>query len=393
MKKLCLALIAIIGTLSTASSQYATIQYDIEKNYFNEGQPLPAEKTLMFTGLVPDGVDIIEISILPAKANNDKDRLYLASWKDFDSQDNTNYSLAVNYRLRASSNYDFRMDFYRQLDSKAQAALTEQIIDQVKAYLNANIIIKGNQVATSKGEKKMVAELNEIIDGALQHYRSQDDTGFAGLSATVRRQLENMDQMGFGNAPKDSDAQQVQNDRQAAVASGVADLQQVIVTEIRDLMAKPWSKLSISRYVDNYETEQKKGFFSLSVGYGGVHLNGQLEDLTYGASPYLGLAFPLSNSTIAPKFLRNSSVIMGAFLENFEDDNGNQISGLIVDRPIYLGLDYKLFEFIRFNAGAAFLEKTETITSGIDVITDKETLIRPFVGLSARIDLSIRLGR
>ena len=67
MKKLTLALVVTLGVVCTAYSQYMTINYDLEKNYFNEGQPLPAEKTLMFTGLVPQGVDIIEISILRPK--------------------------------------------------------------------------------------------------------------------------------------------------------------------------------------------------------------------------------------------------------------------------------------------------------------------------------------
>lgn len=159
-------------------------------------------------------------------------------------------------------------------------------------------------------------------------------------------------------------------------------------------MGNTWSKLAISRYVDDYGTEKKQGFFSLSLGYGGVYLSGSWDDFTYDAAPYAGIAFPLSNSTIAPKFLRNSSVVLGAFLDNFEDEDGNEVTGMIVGRPFYAGLDYKLFEFVRFNAGAAFLEKTETITSGPEAgQTSTQAFIRPFVGLSARIDLSIGFGR
>jgi len=67
---------------------------------------------------------------------------------------------------------------------------------------------------------------------------------------------------------------------------------------------------------------------------------------------------------------------------------------MIVGRPVYLGLDYKLFEFVRFNAGAAFLEKTEMIVSGAEAgQTNTKAFIRPFVGLSARIDLSIGFGK
>ena len=71
-----------------------------KKNYFNEGQAIPAEKPLMFTGLVPKDVNIIKISILSANAKNERDILYTASWKDADNKTNTSFSLAVNYRLR-----------------------------------------------------------------------------------------------------------------------------------------------------------------------------------------------------------------------------------------------------------------------------------------------------
>ena len=101
--------------------------------------------------------------------------------------------------------------------------------------------------------------------------------------------------------------------------------------------------------------------------------------------------FPLANSTLAPKFLRNSSLTLGAFLQDFEDTDGNKVTGFLVGTPTYLGLDYKLFEFIRFNAGATFLEK-EKVGQMSDDITSS-LLVRPFIGLSARIDLTVSLGK
>lgn len=371
--------------------QYTTINYQLEKNYFNEGQPLPAEKPLMFTGMVPPGIDIIEISIFPAKAKNDKDRLYLASWKDFDQQDNTSYSLAVGYKLRASAQYDFRFDFFQKLPSREQEQLSARMLDQIKAYLDANIALKGNSLDLNRSEKKMVRELEDIIRTALEDYRNQNGLAFEGLSETVRQKLDKIESLQLNKQPADNGQATPKED---IFRQQLQELENAVVADIRELMSFPWSKRTISRYVDDYETEHKKGSFSISAGYGGVYLNGDLDNLTYGDAAYLGVAFPLSNSTIAPKFLRNASITMGAFLKNFEDENGNTISGVIVDRPVYLGLDYKLFEFIRFNAGAAFLEKTESANSGNAEPTGNTlTLIRPFVGLSARIDLTVGFGK
>lgn len=394
MKKLSLVLFAIMGLVSTVFSQYTTINYDLEKNYFNEGQPLPAEKPLMFTGLIPQGVDIIEISILPSKAKSEKDRLYLASWKDYDNNINTSYSLAVNYALRASEKYDFRIAFYQQIAQADREILTKQIIEQVTAYLDTHINIKGNTVSLAKGEKKMVADLEGIIIQALDLYRNQQEGRAVKLSTTVAQRLKNLENIQFNKLPKDSLLQQASASRDGVVAQKIDEIKSVVINDIRELMNTTWSKLTISRYVDDYGTEQKRGFFSLSLGYGGVYLSGKWDDFTYDAAPYAGIAFPLSNSTIAPKFLRNSSVVLGAFLDNFVDEEGNEVTGMIVGRPFYAGLDYKLFEFVRFNAGAAFLEKTETITSGTDAgQTSTKAFIRPFIGLSARIDLSIGFGK
>ncbi|PHN04487.1 hypothetical protein [Flavilitoribacter nigricans] len=395
MKLFSLALIILLCSAIPIFGQYTTINYQLEKNYFNEGQALPAEKPLMFTGMVPTGIDIIEISIFPAKAKKDKDRLYLASWKDIDQDNNTNYSLAVNYKLRASEQYDFRFDFYQKLSAREQEQLSDRILDQITAYVDANISLKGNNLVLNKSEKKMTQELEDIIRTALEDYRNQNGIGFEGLSETVRQKLDKIESLKLNQQLADKiNTEAGGQQREVIYRQQLEELEKAVVADIRETMSTPWSKLSLSRYVDDYETEHKKGSFSISAGYGGVYLNGDLDQLTYGAAPYLGVAFPLSNSTIAPKFLRNSSIVLGAFLENFEDESGNKISGLIVDRPIYLGLDYKLFEFIRFNAGAALLEKTEAVTGGSEAgAANKTTLIRPFVGLSARIDLTVGFGK
>ncbi len=394
MKQLTLLLLFVFTFSLTLSAQYASVNFDLEKNYFNEGQALPAEKNLMFTGLVPPNVDIIEISIYPAKAKNDNNPLYVASWRDFDDSANTNFSIAVNYPLRASDKYDFRMDYFRKLGVSEQDELTNRLITLATSYLEANISVKGNSITLAESEKKIVRELNEIIHDALANYRTQHGTGVDNLTETIRQKLEQMEKFNLRKTSEQTTADQQQSERQTAVADKMAELNLAVAPEIQNIMDKEWSKLTTRRYIDNYETEQKKGSFSLNVGYGGVYIDGNLDDFTYGDAPYLGLSFPLGNSTLAPKFMRNSSITVGAFLDNFEDENGIEVSGFLVNRPIYLGLDYKLFEFVRFNAGATFLEKTENVMTGTNTFTEQKTVfIRPFIGLSARIDLSLSFGK
>ncbi len=372
-------------------SQFITVNFDVEKNYFNEGQPLPSEKAMMFTGLAPEGVNIVEISILPAKGKDENDALYTAIWKNTTNNQSGNYSLAVNYKLRASEEYDFKFRFFKVMSENEVNQLTERIDNQLNAYLDASVYLDKDEIELAKRDKKMLSEMQSLVNELLINYRNLNNTEFEGFSTSIEQKLKRLDKLEVPDRKKDSTA--VKPDEFLAIQKD--ELRSQIAREVKLYMNKDWSIMTSTYYVDNYETEQKKGSFSVNVGYGGVYLSGNIDDFNYGAAPYAGLSFPLSNSTLAPRFLRNSSLTVGAFFDNFENENGTKISGVIVNRPIYVGLDYKLFQFVRFNAGATFLESRPEDSNSGPVISDEENsiFIRPFIGLSAKIDLSLTFGR
>ncbi|MBR9922490.1 MAG: hypothetical protein GYB31_16760 [Bacteroidetes bacterium] len=393
MKKILTTLFLSLSSLCLLQAQFTTVNFDIEKNYFNEGQALPAEKPLMFTGQLPEGIDLVEIRIFPSKWNKENDLLYKASWKDYDKAQNSQFSLAVNYRLKASEQYDFYLDFYEKLNGTETAKLNSQLTELLGAYLEANLVLDDNKIKLEKRSSKMMDEMNEILQSVLSDYRTRDDSGPKTLSKTIELLLEKADDTKIESFPSDSTAQLVRQSRQTRLEEEIIGIQNSIKLELDQLFTKNWSRISFSRFVDDYETEEKRGYLSVNVGYGGVYLSGNEGTLQYGASPYLGLAIPLSNSALAPKFFRNSSITVGMFTQNFEDGQGNEVTGILVGRPFYLGLDYKLFEFVRLNAGAAFLEKTVITTNNNIEEENKELFVRPFIGLSARIDLSLRFGK
>lgn len=390
MKYILSLIMLLIFSAPLMHAQFITVNFDVEKNYFNEGQPLPSEKAMMFTGLVPEGVNIIEINILPAKGKDENDALYTAVWKNTTNNQSGNYNLAVNYKLRSSEEYDFKFRFFKAMSENEVNNLTERINNQLNGYLDASIFLDKNDIKLAKRERKMLSEMQSLVNELLANYRNLNNAAFEGFSRSIEQKLERLDKLEVPDSRKESTA--VKPDEFLVVQKEA--LRSQIIREVELYMNKDWSIMSSTYYVDNYETEQKKGSFSVNVGYGGVYLSGNIDDFNYGAAPYAGLSFPLSNSTLAPRFLRNSSLTVGAFFDNFENENGTKISGVIVNRPIYLGLDYKLFQFVRFNAGATFLESRPE-DSNNTTITDEENsiFIRPFIGLSAKIDLSLTFGR
>lgn len=394
MKKLLLLTPVLIFFYGNLLGQYAAVQYDLQKNYFNEGQYLPAEKPMMFSGVIPEGVNIIEINIFPDNATKEKHKLYVAIWKAFETEQGSNFSTAVNFPLRPSEEYDFRIDYFRKIRPSERTDLTNRLISLTKAYLASSLSLKGNGINIAKKKKQIIEDMNLIVTETLKDYRSQNTNSFEGFSVTIEQKLEQLEDLNLVKRQQDSTTAARQGRRENIFGQKLKEIISAAESEVEQLMDKEWSKLSTSRIVDNYQTESRKGTFKLNVGYGAVYLGGNLNNLDYGTAPYVGVSFPLGNRTLSAPFFRNSSVILGAFLQDFENVQGDEITGFLIDQPMYLGLDYKLFEFIRFNAGAAILEQQSTSINPLgERSSERDILIKPFIGLSARIDLAIGLGK
>lgn len=390
MKKLLFTAIFISTIFTTTFAQFTTVSYDLERNWFNEGQPLPAEKSMIFKGMMPEGTEVVELSILSSKQ---QDELYSATWHKTTGDE---MSLIIPFMLRASDKYDIQFDLFRAVTSVEQSKLVSNMIKMLDTYVDINV--KGEKdIKLDKNVKKTVRDLNTVVSNAMNEYRTQKDNTSFEFSDMLAMKLEQLEDSNLSKDYVKGDSTVTrQLVRDLSRTDLVNSLKDQMHEEVAQMLNTDLYILEATRVVDNYLTTDKQNSIALNVGYGGVYLSGKWDNFTYGSSPYLGVAFPLGNSVLGSKFLSNSSVTIGVFLNNFEDAKGNEVRGLIVNRPLYAGLDYKLFKFIRINAGAAFLEG-KTITEAIDepgeFITTKNVMVRPYVGLSARIDLSIGLGK
>lgn len=384
MKKYLFVALATLLFVYPNFAQFTTVTYDFERNWFNEGQTLPAEKSMIIKGIAPQGVEMISFNILSAKRN---DELYQATWQ---KTTNNEFALTVPYMLRASDRYDFRVDTYEKLASDKRKELEQDLEATLDTYVEVNL--RGEkEIKLLKNSKKTMQELQEIVEKVLSPYRNKNGYWASEFSEVVKLKLEQLDKADLeSNYVKGDTTMTRKAVRQTTREELVNELKAQIEREAMRMLEGDVLVLTTSRYVDDYMTEAKINSLSINVGYGGVYLDGKWNDLSYDAAPYVGLAFPLGNSVLGSKLLSNTSVTMGIFLNNLEDAQGNEITGFVVNRPIYFGLDHKLFQFVRINAGATFLE--ETGAAG-DLSANKNVMIRPYVGLSARIDLSVKLGK
>ncbi|MCB0587038.1 MAG: hypothetical protein KDD06_17180 [Phaeodactylibacter sp.] len=389
MKIVFFTLFLAISFSWIAHGQYATVNFDYEKARFGENQPLPAETPIVFTGPIEANIDIVEVRIFAPKGKDNRAPLAVADWKrPRDKNGATNFNVLTNYKLRASKKYDIEVTYFRPATDKERQALISRLTQSIDTYLDSQMGNNSNRISFQKSAKKILRDMNQLASSVLSEYRRRSDEPFPPFSELVKMKTEQIESVNLNKAGAKTDGSTPAKAGQRQKL--IEELRALAAMEIEAMAGPNLLIFADSRYVEDYQTEDKAGYFAVNAGYGGVYLGGNLENLDYGTAPYLGLSFPLSTSTIAPRFLRNASITMGVFTRNFDGENNKEISGPLIGRPFYLGLDYKLFQFVRFNAGGAILEEPET--TGVED-SNKRIFLQPFIGLSAKVNLSLSLDK
>lgn len=352
-------------------AQYSEVQLDYDKSFLGQNQELPAETDLLVSGKIPSTVARVNVRIYPEKGRKQRQPLYEAVWKRPMGQSPSEYSLPVHYRLRGSTRYDILLTFYEELSTQDQRALKGDLTYQMKEYLKSQILLDGKEVNLNQRPRKLLERMEELLYQKLAKYEPGVSTADFIFTDLFLEQLIALEEC---EVPALSERQE------AAV--------NLMTEELSDYLSKTWYVLVDDRYLDNVPTESTRGGLSINAGYGGIGLGGDTEaNLQYDVSPYLGISFPLGNSAFSGKFFSNLYVGAGVMLNDLERDDGTSFTGPVIGRPLYASLDYKLFQFVYLNAGATLLER-----EGMDNQSNT-LLVRPFIGLSAKINLSIGFAK
>ena len=313
--------------LSQVYGQYETVDYNDKMGYFNNGQPLPAESNLIITGTTSRDIDWVEIELF--RGGSDKYPMAQSLWKRDDDSEATSYKIPLNYRLRGNSTYDFVFTTFRQITVAEKTALTEKLLQSLHIYLEQISVGQAQSMQLQSAPNKVMKDLNKVIVEGIYYYRSKNGKVFPGFSDIVKSGLEKLHK-----AP-----------------GSLAPTLQAIRNETEQYFQPDWFILIEKKRVSNYATLKGRGTLSVNVGYGGVYLDGDLDNLSYDTAPYVGLSFPLGNRFLSNSILSNTSFSVGVFMGNFTDADSAIISGPIFGRPYYMGLGYSFFRFVRLNVG------------------------------------------
>lgn len=386
-----LLILSILGLTKASYAQYETVLFDYERNYFNQGQALPAESYFILSGQIDQKIELVEALIYRSQKKQGKP-LYRSSWKRSFTNKGETFEIPMNYKLRGSNIYDITFKTYRRASDKERQDLMQSVTDALNNYVDGVIAVDKRRLDISQPAGAMMEDLNDIVHYGMTFYRSKINFDFPGFSDIIKHKIKQLNEAKLSNALLflGSDKQKEKESIKKAYADQlIQELKEALFAELRQMINAELLLLDDSKVVEGYPVERTRNIIAINAGYGGVYFNGGLNDLSYDGGTYLGLSIPLGNSALTSEFWSNTSISVGAFINNLEDENAVELTGPIFRRPYFVGLGYKAFEFIRINAGATLIE-TKKETFNFDI---KEVSVKPFIGVSAEINLWLGLGK
>ncbi|MBC7919946.1 MAG: hypothetical protein H7Z75_02550 [Ferruginibacter sp.] len=393
MKNFFLPLLAVLCACLTARGQYKSVTFDYERSAFNEGQPLPAETYFTVSGEVTPDVEMVEIRIMSKSSAKENEPLYKALWKRAPVGEGNTFQVPISYKLRSDAEYDFRIAYYKVIDSTGNGQFRAQLFNYLDKYVDQSLDVEKNRIRLNTPPHQIVRDLNKIVERATLYYNNRSNIGFPGFSDMVLRGLEGLQNKNLApgqyNQNPDSASSKQQMKSQYADEE-IEAVKEMVHGEVNTILNTQLVTVTDSKDIKNYRTEKLKSSLTLNFGYGGVYFDGDINNLSYGDGFYAGVSFPFGNSAFASKFLSRTTFSAGVFLKNFSNLEGQTISGPVLGRPLYVALGYPILDFLRFNAGATVLQNSSTAPSGINL---QQVFLRPYVGLSVDVNVWLGLGK
>lgn len=366
-------------------AQYPVVTFNYERSGFNEGQPLPSETYFILNGAVSTQVRMVEM-VLYANADLKKQELYSSVWKREFNNTKQSFSMPVHYKLRSDRDYTVVLNYYREAQQAEIENLRQELNYTLDAYVDLNFIQGKKSFSLVKNSSAMISDLNSIVNESLKNYRSLSNYNFEGFSDLVRDQIKAIEGVSYNRMfGKKADA----DDRESKSAMYLERLKTHLHLEAAHIFNSGLLATGDSKIIKNYPTVEQKSIITLNFGYGGVLLDHTSAETTIGHGVMAGLTIPLGKQAFAKEFFSRSAIVTGIYLNDFTGSGGEKLTGPVINKPVFLGLGYNIFQFMRVTAGGVVL----TEVSGTQGLTLGDIQVKPFVGISADINLWIGLNK
>lgn len=392
MKKYLSLLILFVLTITTINAQYKTVNYQYDRNWFNENNPIPSETYWMLNGSIPVGINRVELDVYSQEITPKATPIYSNQWRKGFSKESARFSIPVNMKLRANDNYSYQLRYYRSATQEEQNELNQRMQETILNYLKINIKAKGRKIVLQNSPSVIYNELNSIVIDGLKYYRLDNGLTFNKFSSIVLDKLKQLKRTDLKNAKynlKIDDEITKEELRYAYFQQLFTDLYDVCSVEVEQLLNAKVLTMVETKNVLDYPTENKQGAIQLNVGYGAIYQSGTSKDLSYGTAPYVGLSIPFGNIAMHNNFISRSSISLGVFLNKVNFSGIEEpIGGPVINIPAYIAYGYKPLSFLRLNFGVTALQEQAKGTFDF-----KNVYVRPFIGIALELNVSAKFNK
>jgi hypothetical protein len=384
MKKIILyALVFGFWTLGL-QAQVTTVNLDLITGKINGGKPLPTEEEFYVRGAIPEKIEMVKLLIYSSKKTEKSGYTYF--WKAPFGYKDLSYQVLVSNPLRSNTDYRLEFGYYQKAGAEQIKEVRTLIHQNIQTYLSTITSIKKGGINFSESDEVLINNLSKIVDRGAYYFELPNGEKFPGFSDITRAKLEQRGKLKMGKAKYNvTGITEADNARAVFAGDYITDLENILFSEVDQYLSPNMLVRVDENIFENYPTEKTANSLPINVGYGAISLSKGLPEQEFVMSPYAGISFPLGNRTFA-RFMNNMSISTGFFLSgDIKNQLDERISGPVLDRPIYVGLGYNFFRFIRLNAGGTFIT-TEQLNG-----TNQDSF-QPFVGVSAEFNLWLGIG-
>lgn len=369
----------------SANAQVTTINLDLVTSKINGGNPIPAEEEFYVRGAIPDRIEMVKLFLYQVDKSEKSGNTYL--WKAPFGYQDLSFQIFVSDPLRANEAYHLEFGYYQKAGEAQIKEVRELIHQNIKSYLSTVTSINRGGIKFSVSDEVLVSNLTKIVNQGAYYFELPNGQAFPGFSDITRAKLDQRSKLKMGKAKFNVIGLNKKDNARAVYADEyITELENLLFSEIDQYLSPNMLVRIDEKIFEKYNTEKKPNSLSINVGYGAISLSKGIPDQEFVSSLYAGVSFPLGNRTFA-KFMNNMSISTGFFLSHsMENQLGESISGPVLDRPVYVGLGYNFFRFIRLNAGGTFITTEQLGGTNLNSF-------QPFVGISAELNLWLGIGK
>jgi hypothetical protein len=386
MKTIFAALFLLLAA-NVAVAQYKTVNYNYEKNWFNESERLPAGSHWILNGGITPNTSMVEVEVFK-NAKSFKKPLYTSSWRNPFQGSLNMFSIPVQYKLVGNSKYTIVLSYFRFVEHDEKQKLQALINDALDAYIRQMVESNASQVRLRKNPKMVLQDLDAIVQAGTAFYRSSNGLKFDGFSDLIEDKLNQIDDLKLRKA-KFNMEKTVDDDKKSIkvkyLERNLQEIQALCKKEVAQFIGSDLLIQQDRRVMADYETEKTKYVIPINAGVIGAYSTAGPSRNSFGVAPSAGFSVPLGRKGFAKPFWSNSSISFGVSLMNF--DLGSSVAtGPVIQRPFYLGYGYRVFNILRINAGVVALQTKQPKAQ----FNFNNVYISPQVGVS--LELGLWLG-